>query len=116
AATLGTLTRPDTYPTCKVYSYCSIPPLPERSETVKVSTRGEYGMRAMVELSRQYGQGPTPLSAVAKASSVPPAYLEQLIAPLRNAGLVVATRGAHGGYELARDPDSINIGEVYRVL
>lgn len=73
-------------------------------------------MRAMVELSRQYGQGPTPLSSVAKASSVPPAYLEQLIAPLRNAGLVNATRGAHGGYELARDPNAIKIGEVYRVL
>ncbi len=83
---------------------------------MKVSTRGEYGMRAMVELSRHFGSGPTSLAAVAQASSVPPAYLEQLIGPLRKAGLVVSKRGAHGGYELARDPGEIAIGDVYRVL
>lgn len=83
---------------------------------MKVSTRGEYGMRAMVELSRHYGAGPTTLTTVAQASSVPPAYLEQLIGPLRKAGLVISKRGAHGGYELSRDPSDINIGEIYRVL
>jgi Rrf2 family protein len=83
---------------------------------VKVSTRGEYGMRAMVELSRRYGDGPTPLATVANASVVPVAYLEQLIAPLRDRNLVVSTRGAHGGYELARDPSTIMVGEVYRAL
>lgn len=83
---------------------------------MKVSTRGEYGMRAMVELSRRYGEGPTPLATVANASVVPVAYLEQLIAPLREKNLVVSTRGAHGGYELARDPSEILVGEVYRAL
>lgn len=83
---------------------------------MKVSTRGEYGMRAMVELSRHYGEGPTSLTAVAEASSVPPAYLEQLMGPLRKAGLVVSKRGAHGGYELSRSPQDIRIGDVYRVL
>lgn len=83
---------------------------------MKVSTRGEYGMRAMVELSRRYGDGPTPLATVANASVVPVAYLEQLIAPLRDRNLVVSTRGAHGGYELARDPSTIMVGEVYRAL
>ncbi|HLT21027.1 MAG TPA: Rrf2 family transcriptional regulator [Thermomicrobiales bacterium] len=83
---------------------------------MKVSTRGEYGLRAMVELSRRYGQGPTPLAVVANASVVPVAYLEQLIAPLRERDLVKSTRGAHGGYELARDPSEIYIGEVYRAL
>lgn len=83
---------------------------------MKVSTRGEYGMRAMVELSRRYGEGPTPLATVANASVVPVAYLEQLIAPLREKKLVVSTRGAHGGYELARDPSEILVGEVYRAL
>lgn len=83
---------------------------------MKVSTRGEYGMRAMVELSRHFGSGPTSLTTVAQSSSVPPAYLEQLIGPLRKAGLVISKRGAHGGYELARDPAEINIGEIYRVL
>jgi Rrf2 family protein len=70
----------------------------------------------MVELSRRYGDGPTPLATVANASVVPVAYLEQLIAPLRDRNLVVSTRGAHGGYELARDPSTIMVGEVYRAL
>ena len=83
---------------------------------MKVSTRGEYGMRAMVELSRQYGNGPVSLNAIASCATVPPAYLEQLIGPLRRAELVTSTRGAHGGYELSRPPSEITAGEVYRVL
>jgi Rrf2 family protein len=83
---------------------------------VKVSTRGEYGMRAMVELARRFGDGPTSLTLIAQAATVPPAYLEQLIGPLRQAGLVTSTRGAHGGYELSREPGSIYVGEIYRVL
>src|SRR5690606_31467501 len=83
---------------------------------MKVSTRGEYGMRAMVSLARMYGQGPVPLAAIASDSAVPAAYLEQLIGPLRRAGLVSSTRGAHGGYELARPPGEVKVGEVYRVM
>ncbi len=83
---------------------------------MKVSTRGEYGMRAMVELSRQFGQGPVSLTAIAQNATVPTAYLEQLMGPLRRAGLVRSTRGAHGGYELSRAPSEIKVGEVYRVL
>jgi Rrf2 family protein len=70
----------------------------------------------MVELSRRYGQGPTSLAVIADASVVPVAYLEQLIAPLRERKLVNSTRGAHGGYELARHPSEILLGEVYRAL
>lgn len=83
---------------------------------MKVSTRGEYGMRAMVELSRRYGEGPTPLSTIADASIVPAAYLEHLMRELRNENLVKSTRGAHGGYELTRAPGDILVGEVYRAL
>ncbi|HET9016678.1 MAG TPA: Rrf2 family transcriptional regulator [Thermomicrobiaceae bacterium] len=83
---------------------------------MKVSTRGEYGMRAMVSLARMYGQGPVPLTAIAADSNVPATYLEQLIGPLRRAGLVTSTRGAHGGYQLARPPDQVRVGEVYRVM
>lgn len=83
---------------------------------MKVSTRGEYGVRAMVSLARYYGSGPITLATVARDSSVPPAYLEQLIAPLRNAGLVTSKRGAQGGYLLSRAPSAIRIGEVYRVM
>jgi Rrf2 family protein len=56
------------------------------------------------------------IAAVAKASSVPVPYLEQLIGPLRRAGLVRSTRGAHGGYQLTRDPFDVRVGEVYRVM
>jgi Rrf2 family protein len=83
---------------------------------MKVSTRGEYGVRAMVALARHFGEGPMSISDIAKASSVPPAYLEQLIAPLRRADLVQSKRGAHGGYVLARPPQEMRIGEIYRVM
>lgn len=83
---------------------------------MKVSTRGEYGMRAMVELSRRYGEGPTPLSTIADSATVPAAYLEHLMRELRERDLVKSTRGAHGGYELTRGPSDILVGQVYRAL
>src|SRR3954468_7962719 len=83
---------------------------------MKVSSRGEYGVRAMVSLAKSYGQGPMSITAMAKDSSVPYAYLEQLIVPLRKAGLVESRRGAQGGYRLTRSPELIGVGEVYRVM
>jgi Rrf2 family cysteine metabolism transcriptional repressor len=70
----------------------------------------------MVALAKNYGQGPMSISAVSKASSVPMPYLEQLIGPLRRAGLVESKRGARGGYQLTRDPHDVVVGEVYRVM
>ena len=83
---------------------------------MKVSSRGEYGVRAMVALAKHYGQGPMSIAAMAKASAVPMPYLEQLIGPLRRAGLVTSTRGARGGYQLSRDPLAVRVGEVYRIM
>ncbi|MGI8977458.1 MAG: RrF2 family transcriptional regulator [Thermomicrobiales bacterium] len=83
---------------------------------MKVSARGEYGMRAMVALARHHGEGPMSIAEIAKESSVPPAYLEQLVAPLRRAGIVTSKRGAHGGYILARSPELVRVGDVYRVM
>src|SRR4051812_7045208 len=83
---------------------------------MKVSTRGEYGVRAMVSLAKAYGHGPMSITTMAKESSVPYAYLEQLIVPLRKAGLVESTRGAQGGYKLSRSPELVGVGEVYRVM
>jgi Rrf2 family protein len=83
---------------------------------MKVSTRGEYGVRAMVALANHFGEGPMSITEIAKVSSVPAAYLEQLIAPLRRAGLVESKRGAHGGYVLSRSPELVKVGEVYRVM
>ena len=70
----------------------------------------------MVALAKNHGQGPMSIAAMSKASSVPMPYLEQLIGPLRRAGLVESTRGARGGYRLTRSPEVVKVGEVYRVM
>src|SRR5438034_6337577 len=81
-----------------------------------VSTRGEYGMRLMVDLARHWGEGTVSLHAVATREQLPEAYLEQLVASLRKAGLVNGKRGAGGGYILARDPKAITAGDIVRAL
>ncbi|CAA9559184.1 MAG: Iron-sulfur cluster regulator IscR [uncultured Thermomicrobiales bacterium] len=83
---------------------------------MKVSTRGEYGVRAMVALAHYHGSKPVALTTIAKDSHVPAPYLEQLIAPLRRAGLVESRRGAQGGYQLSRPPGEIRVGDIYRVM
>lgn len=80
------------------------------------STKAEYGVRLMVELGRQPGSSPISLSAVAEAERLPLSYLEHLVARLRKAGLVSSTRGAHGGYSLARPAESITLDEVVEAL
>jgi Rrf2 family transcriptional regulator, cysteine metabolism repressor len=80
------------------------------------STRSEYGVRVMIQLGRRHGAGPVSLAEVADAEQLPLAYLEQLIARLRKAELVTSTRGAHGGYELARGAETITMAEVVQAL
>ena len=70
----------------------------------------------MVQLGRHHGQGPASLAEIAAEEDLPRAYLEQLVMSLRDAGLVRSTRGAHGGYQLARDPREIRMGEILRAL
>ena len=83
---------------------------------MKISTRTEYGIRILVTLARRDGDGPVSLAGVAKAEKLPHAYLEQLVRDLRRAGLVTATRGQAGGYQLARAPEGILLAEVVRAL
>ncbi|NMB00183.1 MAG: Rrf2 family transcriptional regulator [Firmicutes bacterium] len=83
---------------------------------MKVSTRGEYGVRAMFDLALHYGDGPISLKSIAERQRVSENYLEQLMASLRRAGLVTSKRGAQGGYELADAPKDITIGQIIRVL
>jgi Rrf2 family transcriptional regulator, cysteine metabolism repressor len=84
---------------------------------VKVSTRVHYGLRAMTELARSYADGrPLSIAEIARSEDLPLAYLEQLVGELRRAGLVEGTRGVRGGYRLARPPEGITVGDVYRVL
>ena len=70
----------------------------------------------MVQLGRHFGAGPASLAEIAAAEDLPRAYLEQLAMSLRDAGLVTSTRGAHGGYELVRDPGDIRMSEILRAL
>jgi Rrf2 family cysteine metabolism transcriptional repressor len=83
-----------------------------------ISTKGEYGVRIMVDLARHYGEHPRSLTDISQAEGLPLAYLEQLVKLLREANppLVVSTRGAHGGYCLNRRPGDITMGEIVRVL
>ena len=70
----------------------------------------------MIELAKKYGEGPTSLKSIANTHDLSEHYLEQLIAPLRNAGLVKSIRGAYGGYILANEPTAITAGDIIRVL
>lgn len=83
---------------------------------MKISTKGRYGLTIMIELAKKNGEGPISLKAIAQANDLSEHYLEQLIAPLRNAGLVKSIRGAYGGYVLTNSPSNITAGDVIRVL
>jgi len=83
---------------------------------MRLSAREQYGLRAMIELGRRHGRGPVSLGEVAGAQGVSLGYLEQIIPLLKGAGLVESTRGARGGYELARSPLEITVGDVVRAL
>lgn len=84
--------------------------------SMKISTKGRYGLTVMIELARKFGEGPTSLKSIAEKKSLSAHYLEQLAAPLRNAGLIRSVRGAYGGYILANEPSEITAGDVIRVL
>lgn len=83
---------------------------------MKISTKGRYGLTIMIELAKNYGEGPTSLRTIAKMNNLSEHYLEQIIAPLRNASLVKSIRGAYGGYILNEPPSKITAGDVIRVL
>ncbi|MFS0727414.1 cysteine metabolism transcriptional regulator CymR [Paenibacillus sp. 1P07SE] len=83
---------------------------------MKISTKGRYGLTIMMELAMKFGEGPISLKSIAERNQLSEHYLEQLIAPLRNAGLVKSVRGAYGGYILSKDPEQITSGDIIRIL
>lgn len=83
---------------------------------MKISTKGRYGLTVIVELGKKFGDGPIPLRKIAADKDLSEAYLEQLIPPLRNNGIVRSVRGAYGGYMLTKHPSEITAGDVIRVL
>ena len=83
---------------------------------MRLSTRGRYGTRLMVDLAQHYADGPIPLAAIATRQDLSAKYLEQLIILLKGAGLIRSVRGRRGGYMLARKPEEISVGEIVETL
>lgn len=83
---------------------------------MRISTRGEYGVRAMFDLALHHGEGPIALKLIAQRQDVSEHYLEQLMGTLRKTGLVQSVRGAQGGYELASHPRETRVGDIIRAL
>lgn len=83
---------------------------------MKLSTRGRYGIKAMISLAEGYGKGPISAASLSAEQGISLAYLEQLMAALKKAALVQAARGVQGGYTLVRPPEEINVGEVLTAL
>jgi Rrf2 family protein len=83
---------------------------------MKISTKIRYGTRAMLELASRYGEGPIELKEIAKRENISLKYLEQVIVPLRTAGLVKSVRGSKGGYSLAKLPSEICLNDLIEIL
>ena len=83
---------------------------------IKISTQGRYGLRALVDLAVHENEGAIPLREISQREEISERYLEQLFAKLRKSGIVKSIRGAHGGYQLNREPAEITVAEVMRVL
>jgi len=83
---------------------------------LKLTTKGRYGLRAVIDLAMYAKKEPVSLSDVAERQNISISYLEQLIAKLKKAGIVQSTRGAQGGYALAKAPEDISVGEILRAL
>jgi Rrf2 family cysteine metabolism transcriptional repressor len=83
---------------------------------MRISTKIRYGARAMLELASHYGEGPIELKEIARKENISLKYLEQVINPLRAAGLVKTIRGSKGGYSLAKPPSEICLYDVVETL
>ncbi len=83
---------------------------------MKLSTKGRYGVRLMIDLAAHYGEGPILLREIAKREEISEKYLSNLVNPLKATGLVEATRGVHGGYVLGKAPTEITMKEIVEVL
>ncbi len=83
---------------------------------MKLSTKGRYGLRALIDLAQYSGNEPVSITSIAGRQEISERYLEQLMALLKKEGLVKSIRGASGGYVLAKDLSEISVGDVLRAL
>lgn len=83
---------------------------------MRLSTRGDYATRVLLELSDREGPSAMSVAELASRTGISAKYLEQIMARLRAARVVSARKGVHGGYELAREPEQLTVGEVIRLM
>lgn len=83
---------------------------------MKVSTKGDYGVRALVELAHHFGQGPLQSAEIAARQEIPEPYLDQLLTTLRRAGFIRSVRGPQGGHALIRQPNDVRLSDVMTAL
>lgn len=81
-----------------------------------ITSKSRYGLLFLVDLAENGDSGPIDLSSIASRQEIPEAYLAKLLAPLKSAGLLSSSRGAKGGYELARPPEEISLLEIVEAL
>jgi Rrf2 family protein len=81
-----------------------------------LTRKSKYGLKALLVLAREYQRGPVLASELAAREAIPEKFLQGILLDLRRRGIVRSKRGQGGGYQLARDPSSVNFGEVIRVL
>ncbi|MBD2018685.1 RrF2 family transcriptional regulator [Leptolyngbya sp. FACHB-36] len=83
---------------------------------MKLTTRGHYSVKALLDLSFQPGFGPASVKVIAQRQDLPAPYLEKLLIEMRRAGLVQSVRGPQGGYQLARSPAQITLGQILEAV
>ncbi|MGL4875010.1 MAG: RrF2 family transcriptional regulator [Clostridium sp.] len=83
---------------------------------MKLSTKGRYGVKAMVDLAVNYGESPVSIKTISKRQHISEYYLEQLFSPLRKAKLIRSIRGAQGGYVLNKEPKDITVADIMYIL
>ena len=83
---------------------------------MKLSTKGRYGIKAMVDLAIHYGGEPVSIKSISERQSISEYYLEQLFSLLRKSGLINSIRGAKGGYVLSTTPKGITVADIMEVL
>lgn len=83
---------------------------------MKLSTKGRYGVKAMVDLAMHYGDTPVSIKTISQRQNISEYYLEQLFSSLRKAKLIKSIRGAQGGYILNRQPEDITVSDIIEVL
>ncbi len=83
---------------------------------MRFSKKSEYGLRAMIELTKEYGQGLVQRKILAERQNIPLGFLEMILLSLKNAGLIGSRRGIHGGVFLIKAPKEISLGQIIRIL